>query len=230
MLLWSILTRSIILPRETAMKVAPNRLIRVLIVDDHVAIRVGLRSMLEAQGGIEVTGAAASGLDALASLAKDIPDIVLVDLRMHGMNGFSLIHEVKERYPAVNMIVLTSYETDEDIYNAVRAGVQGYLLKDAPEQELLDAIFAVYAGGRYFPAHIASRLADRLQRSSLSRRELEVLGMLSKGLTNNQIAKALYISSHTVRCHVASITEKLKVSDRTEAVTVAFKNGIIQLE
>jgi len=212
------------------MRVAPDRPIRVLIVDDHVAIRVGLKSMLEAQGGIEVMGAAASGLDALVCLAAGIPDIILVDLRMHGMSGFSLIQEVRQRYPAVNMIVLTSYETDEDIYTAVRAGVQGYLLKDAPEQELLDAIFAVYAGGRYFPPHIASRLADRLQRSSLSRRELEVLGMLSKGLTNNQIAKALYISGHTVRCHVASITDKLKVSDRTEAVTVAFKNGIIQLE
>jgi two-component system NarL family response regulator len=212
------------------MRVAPDRPIRVLIVDDHVAIRVGLKSMLEAQGGIEVMGVAASGFDALACLATGLPDIILVDLRMHSMSGFSLIQEVRQRYPAVNMIVLTSYATDEDIYTAVRAGVQGYVLKDAPEQELLDAIFAVYAGGRYFPAHIASRLADRLQRSSLSRRELEVLGMLSKGLTNNQIANALYISSHTVRCHVASITDKLKVSDRTEAVTVAFKNGIIQLE
>ena len=133
------------------MRVAPDSPIRVLIVDDHVARRVGLKSMLEAQGGIEVMGAAASGFDALACLAAGIPDIILVDLRMHGMSGFSLIQEVRQRYPAVNMIVLTSYETDEDTYTAVRAGVQGYLLKDAPEQELLDAIFAVYAGGRYFP-------------------------------------------------------------------------------
>lgn len=208
----------------------PTTSIRVLIVDDHVAIRVGLTSMLEAQGGIEVIGAAASGAEALVSLTVRIPDIMLIDLRMHGMSGLSLIQEVRHRYPNIHMMVLTSYDTDEDIYTAVRAGVQGYLLKDAPEQELLDAIFAVYAGRRYFPPPIASRLADRVQRSSLSRRELEVLDMLSKGLTNNQIAKALYISSHTVRGHVASITEKLKVSDRTEAVTVAFKNGIIQLE
>jgi DNA-binding NarL/FixJ family response regulator len=212
------------------MRQEPSKPIRVLIVDDHVAIRVGLKSMLEAQGSIEVIGAAASGCDALASLAACVPDIILVDLRMHGMSGVSLIQEVRQRYPTVCMIVLTSYETDEDIYTAVRAGVQGYILKDAPEQDLLDAIRAVYAGDRYFPPHIASRLADRLQRSSLSRRELEVLKMLSKGLTNNQIATGLFISSHTVRCHVASITDKLKVSDRTEAVTVAFKNGIIQLE
>jgi DNA-binding NarL/FixJ family response regulator len=114
------------------MREEPTRPIRVLIVDDHVAIRVGLKSMLEAQGGIEVIGAAASGFDALVSLAAGIPDIMLVDLRMHGMSGFTLIQEVRQRYPAVSMIVLTSYETDEDIYMAVRAGVQGYLLKDAP--------------------------------------------------------------------------------------------------
>ena len=120
--------------------------------------------MLEAQGGIEVMGAAGSGFDALARLAAGIPDIILVDLRMHGISGFSLIEEVRQRYPAVNMIVLTSYETDEDIYTAVRAGVQGYLLKDAPEQELLDAIFAVYAGGRYFPTHrVALRSTSAVQ-------------------------------------------------------------------
>jgi two-component system, NarL family, response regulator len=206
----------------------PKR-VAVLIVDDHPAIRVGLTSMLETQTGIEVTAAVGSGPDALACLVVRSPDIILVDLRMAGMSGIELIRDVRLKHPNINLIALTSYGTDEDIYAAVRAGVRGFLLKDAARDELIDAIFAVQAGNCYFPPQIASRLADRLQRPSLSRRELEVLDLLSKGLTNNQIAKALFISGHTVRCHVASISEKLNVSDRTEAVTVAIKTGMIQL-
>ena len=206
-----------------------TRLIRLLIVDDHVAIRIGLTSILEAHG-ISVIGAAASGRDALAILALSLPDIILVDLRMHGMDGISLIQQVRQRHPSVRTIVFTSYETDEDVYSTVRAGVQGYVLKDSPEQELLDAISEVYAGRHYFPPPIASRLADRIGRSDLSAREVEVLGMLAKGLTNKQIADALSISSYTVRSHVANLTKKLNVCDRTEAVTVAFRQGIIHLE
>jgi DNA-binding NarL/FixJ family response regulator len=204
--------------------------IRVLIVDDHVAIRIGLTSMLEAQDGIEVVGAVTTGEEVLSSLKTDTPDILLVDLRMPNLDGISLIQEVRRRNDCVRIIVLTSYETDEDIYRAVRAGVQGYLLKDAPEQELLNAVIAVHGGRSYFPAHIASRLAERLQRSTLSSRELEVLEMLAKGLTNKQIATALGISSHTIRCHVANITSKLDVNDRTEAVTIAIHYGIIHME
>ena len=202
--------------------------IRVLIVDDHVAIRVGLTSMLRAQSGLEVTGAAASSKAALAFIEAGVPDIMLVDLRMPDMDGISLIREVHQLYPAVRIIVLTSYDADEDIYNSVCAGAKGYLLKDAPEQDLLDAISAVYAGERYYPPQVASRLAERLQRSSLSSRELQVLEMLSKGLTNKQIACGLNLSEHTVRCHVANITSKLNVSDRTEAVAIALKQGIIR--
>jgi two-component system, NarL family, response regulator len=206
------------------------RPVRILIVDDHVAIRIGLTSMLESQDGIEVIGAVATGEEVLNSLKAGIPDILLVDLRMPHMDGLTLIHEIRRTYAAVRIIVLTSYEADEDIYKAVRAGVQGYLLKDAPEQDLLDAVAAVHAGRSYFPPHIASRLAERLQRSNLSSRELEVLEMLSKGLTNKQIAGALGISSHTIRSHVANITDKLEVCDRTEAVSMAIRRGIIHME
>lgn len=205
----------------------PSAPVRVFIVDDHVAIRIGLTSMLRAQSGLEVLGTAASGRDALASFKSGVPDVVLVDLRMADMDGITLIRELHQRFPSVRTIVLTSYDADEDIYKAVCAGAKGYVLKDAPEQDLLDAIFAVRAGRTYYPPHVASHLAERLQRSSLSSRELEVLEMLSKGLTNKQIAGALNLSSHTVRCHVANITAKLSVSDRTEAVAVAFKQGII---
>lgn len=205
-----------------------NRPIHILIVDDHVAIRIGLTSMLKAQYGFEVMGAAASGRAALDCLQAGVPDVMLVDLRMPEMDGVSLIQVVHQQYPSVRIVVLTSYDTDEDIYNAVCAGANGFLLKDAPEQDLLDAISAIHAGRSYFPSQVASQLAERLQRASLSSRELEILEMLSKGLTNKQIAGALSLSSHTVRCHVANITSKLGVCDRTEAVATAFKYGIIR--
>jgi two-component system, NarL family, response regulator len=212
------------------MREGPGGPVRILIVDDHVAIRIGLTSMLESHDGIEVIGAVATGEEVLNSLKAGIPDILLVDLRMPHLDGITLIQEIRRSYAGVRIIVLTSYEADEDIYKAVRAGIQGYLLKDAPEQDLLDAVAAVHAGRSYFPAHIASRLAERLQRSNLSSRELEVLEMLSKGLTNKQIAGALGISSHTIRSHVANITDKLEVCDRTEAVSIAMRRGIIHME
>jgi len=186
--------------------------------------------MLGSASNLRLVGEASSGTDALKAIDALKPDLILMDVNMPEMDGPATAKAVLARHPEIKVVAWTVSESSDDLLRMMQVGCSGYVLKDASEQELLDAIFAVYAGGRYFPAHIASRLADRLQRSSLSRRELEVLGMLSKGLTNNQIANALYISSHTVRCHVASITDKLKVSDRTEAVTVAFKNGIIQLE
>ena len=202
--------------------------VRIFIVDDHVAIRIGLTSMLRAQSGLEVLGTAASGRDALASFESGVPDVVLVDLRMAEMDGITLLRELHKRFPSVRTIVLTSYDADEDIYNAVCAGAKGYVVKDAPEQDLLDAICAVRDGRTYYPPLVASRLAERLQRASLSSREVEVLEMLAKGLTNKEVAGALNLSRHTVRCHVASITAKLSVSDRTEAVAVALKHGIIR--
>jgi two-component system NarL family response regulator len=204
--------------------------IRILIVDDHPAVRIGLASMLQAQAELEIIGAAASGQEALGILDREVPDVLLVDIRMQLMNGFELLHEVQRRHLHLRSIVLTSYETDEDVFMAVNAGAQGYLLKDSSEQELLQAIFAVHAGKSYFPQHIARRLADRMRRSALSARELDVLQMMAKGFTNKQIATGLGISSHTVRCHVANITAKLEVGDRTEAVTIAFQYGVLHLD
>jgi len=205
-------------------------MIRILIVDDHVAMRIGLASMLGAQGELEIIGSAASGEEALSMLERQVPDILLLDLRMQRMDGISLIEEVvRRRYP-LRAIVLTSHDTDEDVYRAIKAGAHGYLLKDSSEQELVDAILAVHSGKNYLPQHISAKLADRMHRSSLSTRELEVLGMMAKGLTNKQIALGLGISDHTVRSHVASITEKLEVTDRTEAVAIAIKLGVLQLD
>jgi DNA-binding NarL/FixJ family response regulator len=203
--------------------------IHILIVDDHPVVRAGLASMLRAQPGLKVVGSACGGEEALLLLDRVTPDLMLIDLRMPGMNGIEVIRAVKARRlsPPVRMIVLTSYETDEDVYRAVEAGVHGYLLKDASEQEMVEAIRIVHAGKRYFPPPIAARLAERMSRTSLTPREHQILQMLSKGLTNKDIGRILGISENTARNHVNSILEKLEVSDRTEAVTTAIQQGLI---
>ncbi len=204
-------------------------MIRILIVDDHVAIRVGLASMLKTHSDFHVTGSAADGEEALSMLEREVPDIILLDLRMQHLDGIGVLEQVVRRQYATRVIVLTSYETNEDVYHAVNAGAHGYLLKDASEQELVDAIRIVHTGKSYLPQDIASKLADRMHRPSLSSRELEVLEMLAKGLTNKQIGVVLGISDHTVRSHVANITGKLEVADRTEAVAIAIKLGVLQV-
>jgi len=201
--------------------------IRILIVDDHPVVVAGLTSMLGTQAGIEVLGSASSAEDALELLRGTAADLLLLDLRMPGMSGIDMLHALRREKINVRTIILTSYETDEDIYRAVQAGAQGYLLKDAPQSDMIEAIRAVQNGKRYFPRHIASRLAERMMRTSLTARELEVLHMLARGLTNKEIGSALDISGNTVRNHVNSIIEKLEVSDRTEAATTAIHRGII---
>jgi len=203
--------------------------IRILIVDDHPVVLAGLASMLGTQAGIEVLGAASSGEEALGILRVRPSDLLLLDLRMPGMNGIDTLHALKRAKINIRVIILTSYETDEDIYRAVQAGAQGYLLKDAPQSDMVEAIRAVHAGKRYFPRHIAARLAERMMRTNLTTRELDVLNMLARGLTNKEIGGALEISGNTVRNHVNSIMEKLEVSDRTEAATTAIHRGIIEL-
>jgi two-component system, NarL family, response regulator len=204
--------------------------IRVLIVDDHPVVRAGLTSMLSTQADISVIGSASSGDEALDILSRTAVDILLLDLRMPGTNGVATLAAIKRQSIPVRAIVLTSYETDEDIYRAVHAGAGGYLLKDTPLREMLEAIHTVHAGNRYIPRHIASRLAERMMRSNLTARELEILKMLTKGLTNKQIGHALGISENTVRNHVNSIIEKLEVCDRTEAATTAIQRGIIDVD
>jgi two-component system NarL family response regulator len=201
--------------------------IRILIVDDHPVVRAGLASMLGTQAGLNVVGAVSSGEEALTKLRHEVVDVLLLDLRMPGMSGIDMLGALSRRPAPPRVIVLTSYEMDEDIYRAVQAGARGYLLKDTPQNEMIEAITSVHAGERYIPRHIAARLADRMMRSSLTARELEILEMLAKGLTNKEIGTALEISDHTVRNHVISIIEKLDVSDRTEAATTAIQRGII---
>jgi len=205
-------------------------LIRILIVDDHPVVRAGLTSMLGTQPELEVIGSASSGEDALTILQQKDIDILLLDLRMPGMNGIDTMAAMKRTGASARVIILTSFETDEDIYRSVQAGAEGYLLKDTSLREMVEAIRAVHAGKRYFPRQIASRLAERMMRINLTSREVEILKMLAKGPTNKEIAHALGISDNTVRNHVNSIIEKLEVSDRTEAATTAIQRGIITVD
>jgi DNA-binding NarL/FixJ family response regulator len=206
-----------------------NAPIRILIVDDHPVVLAGLTSMLGTQAGMEVAGSASGGEEALQMLQRTPVDLLLLDLRMPGMSGIDTLHALKRAKISIRVVILTSFETDEDIYRAVQAGAQGYLLKDAPQADMIDAIRAVHSGKRYLPRHIAARLAERMMRTNLTARELEVLNMLARGLTNKQIGHALEISDNTVRNHVNSIIEKLEVSDRTEAATTAIHRGIIDV-
>jgi two-component system NarL family response regulator len=203
--------------------------IRVMIVDDHPVVRVGLASMLSTQPGIDVVGSASSGVEALALLDRIVPDVILIDLRMPGMSGLEAIRAINMRPDPPRIIVLTSFDTDEDIYQSVGAGAQGYVLKDTPQDRLLDAIRVVHANKRYFPADIAARLTERMARSNLTPREHQVLQLVAKGLTNKEIGRAFGISDNTARNHVNSIIEKLEVSDRTEAATIAMRQGLVPL-
>lgn len=205
----------------------PENPIRILIVDDHPVVCTGLTSMLSAQPGMEVLGAASGGEEALDLIRRLQPSIILLDLRMPGMDGVGVLNALKGVETPPRVIVLTSFEKEEDIYRAIRAGAHGYLLKDATKSEMIAAISAVVAGKRYIPRHIAARLADRMMRSDLTGRELQILELLAEGSTNKQIGTILDISDNTVRNHVNNIMDKLQVSDRTEAVVTAMRSGVL---
>jgi two-component system NarL family response regulator len=204
--------------------------VRILIVDDHPVVRAGLLTLLGKEPRLEVVGAAHCGEEAISMLGAAPVDVLLLDLRMPGLSGIDLLGMLRKfnRSPAV--IILSSYEYEEEIYQAVKAGARGYLSKNASRSDILAAILAVHGGGTCFPNAIEEQVKEREARSSLSAREVEILKMVTKGLTNREIAHALSISQYTVRNHINHITTKLNVSDRTEAATVAMQQGIIRIE
>jgi two-component system, NarL family, response regulator len=209
------------------MRIQKNDAIRILIVDDHPVVCTGLASMLAGHKEFEVIGSAASGERALAIIRQTSPSVILLDLRMPGMDGIAVLHALKSIPSPPQALILTSFEKDEDIYRAIRAGAAGYLLKDTTEAEMVLAITLVAGGQRYMPRQIAARLAARMMRSDLTGREQQTLELVAHGSTNKEIGKALKISENTVRHHVVAIMDKLQVSDRTEAVATAIRQGIL---
>ena len=203
--------------------------IRVLIVDDHPVVRFGLHSMLASESRIVVTGMVGGAREALRALAESPADVVLMDLRMPELEGAEAIAEVKRAQPEVRILVLTNYESEEDIIGALRAGATGYLLKNTPQDEIVRGIEMVFENQRFIPPRITDRLLETIGREELTQRELEVLTLVAKGLTNKEIAQALLISDKTARNHVTSCLMKLKANDRTEAVTTAIRRGVIRV-
>ena len=207
--------------------------IRLLIADDHPVVRAGLRGMLSAEPDFEVVGEATNGAEAVALTGELRPDIVLMDLRMPEVDGVTAISQIKEEYPETQVLVLTTYESDADILRAIETGATGYLLKDAPREELFAAIRTAAQGKSPLAPNVATRLMQRmrdLDEEALSAREIEVLELVASGTSNKEIAKRLWVSETTVKSHMLHIFDKLGVTDRTAAVTEALKRGIIRLE
>jgi DNA-binding NarL/FixJ family response regulator len=204
--------------------------IRVFVVDDHQVVRMGLKTMLESEPDIVVVGDAESGADALEQLATVECDLVLTDLRMKGMTGAAMLTQLRQLRPELRTAVLTNYHSDEDVFSALKVGAMAFLLKSAPLKQLTAAIRMVHSGQHWIPPHIAQQLAQRLSRDQISNRELEILQLVARGKKNHEIADMLFISENTVRKHVISLLEKLDSRDRTEATSVAIRQGLVVLD
>jgi two-component system, NarL family, response regulator len=204
--------------------------IKIMIVDDHPVVREGLSRIIVSESGMEVIAEAGTGAEALAQYRKLRPDIVLLDMRMPEMTGIETIEAIRKEFSNARIIVLSTYDLEEDIYQSLQAGARGYILKDSPRSELLASIRRVHAGERVIPPNIATRLAERIGGNELTAREFEVLKLIVNGKSNKQIGDDLGISEGTVKSHVNNILDKLGVTDRTQAVSVALKRGIVHLE
>jgi DNA-binding NarL/FixJ family response regulator len=211
-------------------------MLRLLICDDQDLVREGLQAILKTAPDMEVVETAIDGAEALELIPKTRPDVVLMDLKMPGMNGIQATREIRNRYPAVRVLVLTTFDADEWVFDAIRCGASGYILKDTPRQQLLDAIRGTAEGKTHVDPAVAGKLFNQIQGSclpasssvadGLSEREREVLGLIANGLSNSDIAERLYLSEGTVRNYVSAIFSKLGVSDRTQAAVLALRHGL----
>ena len=204
--------------------------IQILIAEDHAVVRQGLAAIIEDEADMQVVAQARDGQQAVDLYLQHQPHIVLMDLQMPNLDGVAAITQIRSNSPTAYIIILTTYEGDEDIYRGLKAGARGYLLKDITAEELLNAIRIVHQGEKYVPPQVALKLAERLLNLELTKRELELLQLMVIGKSNSEIGAALSITESTVKFHVNNILTKLQVSDRTSAVIVALKRGLARLE
>jgi DNA-binding NarL/FixJ family response regulator len=207
----------------------PKPRIRVLIADDHGVVREGLVSMIKRnRADMTVAAEASNGREAVELWKRERPDVTLLDLRMPELDGVEVIKEIRAADKKARIIVLTTFDSDEDIYRAIQAGAKGYLLKDVPREALMNSIRRVHAGETSVPSHLVAKLADRVSGETLSEREIEVLKLMAQGKSNKEIATALFITEGTVKSHGKSIFAKMNVSSRAEAVAEATRRGFLR--
>lgn len=203
---------------------------RILVVEDHNIVRQGLIALMRTVADFEVVAETDNGEKAIELFREQRPDVTLMDLRLKTGSGVAAIAGIRKIAPEARIIVLTTYDGDEDIYKALQAGAQGYVLKGASSEELIHAVRAVQSGERYIPPMIAERLAERVGAEQLTERELEVLQNIVRGMSNKEIAQTMHISEATVKTHINNLLSKLAVSDRTQAAITALQRGIVHLQ
>jgi DNA-binding NarL/FixJ family response regulator len=204
--------------------------IKVMIVDDHPLVRVGMATVVNQQRDMTIAAEAEGGPRALELFRKHRPDVVLMDLRLRGESGARITHAIRTEFPDARVLVISNYDGDEDIHQALEAGAMGYLFKSVVEDELVDAIREINAGRRYLPKGVAARLSENVTGVRLTRREEELLELLGKGLRNREMGQVLGVSEDTVKTHLKSLFRKLDVSDRAEAVREGLRRGFIRSE
>ena len=203
--------------------------IRVFSVDDHPLLREGISALINNQADMTLVAEASNGAEAIKLFKQHVPDVTLLDLRLPDMSGIDILIAIRTEFPEARVIILTTFEGDVEIHRALQAGARGYLLKNMPPSELLDVIRQVHAGKKRIPPAIASQLAEHMSDESLTEREVEVLRQVADGNKNRDIARKLFISEETVKVHIKHIMEKLGATDRTQAVAIGVRRGIIQL-
>lgn len=209
---------------------APDQRLKVIVADDHTLMREGVAAVISRQSDMVVIGEAADGEQAIAMVEKEHPDVLLLDLRMPKLDGVAVTERLKGKHPDMAIVILSTYDADDDILRALRAGAKAYLLKDTPPEELAECVRAVHAGRNYVSAAIGAKLAAQATQTSLTFRELDVIKLIAQGCLNKEIADKLSITEGTVKSHTSALFLKLGVANRTEAVREAVRRGLVRLE